>query len=200
MAMLDRVDEGREVALTGDERFRELGSEMGLWPLAEIEILAGNHEAAALHLRTFCDWLESNEAYAVLSTYTPLLGRQLCALGRHDEAEPLARRGRELSQSDDAVTETLWRQVQALVHARRREHRDAERLAREAIAIIETTDGLRWQGDAHTDLASVLEAAGRRDAAAAALREALDRYERKQNIPSARRTRERLATLETARA
>jgi tetratricopeptide (TPR) repeat protein len=200
MAMLDRVDEGREIALAGVERFRELGSEIGLWPLAEIENLAGNHEAAVLHLRGFCTWLESNEAYAILSTYTPLLGRQLCALGRYEEAEPLARRGRELSQSDDAVTETLWRQVQALVYASRREHRDAERLAREAIAIIETTDGLRWQGDAHTDLASVLEAAGRRDEAAAALREALTRYERKHVIPLVRRTRERLAAQVTTRA
>jgi class 3 adenylate cyclase/tetratricopeptide (TPR) repeat protein len=199
LAMLDRVDEGRELALPAAQHMRELGSENGLWPLAEIEILAGNHEAAALHLRTFCDWLELRESYAYLSTYAPHLGRQLCALGRYEEAEPLARRGRELSESADAVTEALWRQVEALVCAHRGEHGDAERLAREAIAIIETTDGLRWQGDAHADLATVLEAAGRRDEAAAALRESLDRYERKQALPFARRTRERLAARETAR-
>jgi tetratricopeptide (TPR) repeat protein len=198
--MLDRVDEGRDLATPAAQQVHELGSEIGLWPLAEIEILAGNHEAAALHLRMFCDWLDAMENYAVLSTYAPHLGRQLCALGRYDEAEPLARRGRELSESEDAVTEALWRQVGALVHARRGEHRDAERLAREAIAIIETTDGLRWQGDAHRDLAVVLETAGRGDEAAVELREALDRYERKQAVPFARWTRDRLAAHEGARA
>jgi tetratricopeptide (TPR) repeat protein len=200
LAMLDRVDEGREVALPAVQQTREFGSEIGLWPLAEIEILAGNRETAALHLRAFCDWLEAREAYAILSTYAPHLGRQLLALGRYDEAEPLARRGRELSETEDAATEALWRQVEALVHAHSGEHGDAERLAREAIAITETTDGLRWQGDAYSDLASVLEAAGRRDAAVAALRDALDRYERKQIVPLARLTRERLAAHETARA
>jgi hypothetical protein len=46
----------------------------------------------------------------------------------------------------------------------------------------------------------VLDAAGRRDEAAASLREALDRYERKEIIPFARRAREKLATLATAPA
>ena len=56
------------------------------------------------------------------------------------------------------------------------------------------------QGDALCDLAEVLEAAGRRDEAVAALREALERYKRKQIIPLARRTAERLAILEQAPA
>lgn len=54
-------------------------------------------------------------------------------------------------------------------------------------------DGLYLQGDALCDLSEVLEAAGRRDEAAAALREALERYERKRIVPLASRTRERLA-------
>lgn len=56
------------------------------------------------------------------------------------------------------------------------------------------------QGNALFDLAEVLEAAGRRDEAAAALREALDRYERKPIIPLVRRTCERLAALEPTQA
>jgi hypothetical protein len=42
--------------------------------------------------------------------------------------------------------------------------------------------------------------AGRRDEASAALREALDCYERKPIIPLARRTRERLAALQPTQA
>jgi uncharacterized protein HemY len=54
------------------------------------------------------------------------------------------------------------------------------------------------QGDTYAVLAEVLDFAGRTDEAAAALREALDRYERKQMIPLARRVHERLAGLQPA--
>ena len=46
-----------------------------------------------------------------LSTSAPQLGRSLCALGRYDEAEPLAQLGRELGNEHDFATQTLWRQV-----------------------------------------------------------------------------------------
>ncbi len=60
-------------------------------------------------------------------------------------------------------------------------------------AIIERTDALNWQGDALCDLAEVLHAAGRSDEAAATLEQALERYERKKNLPMAAQVRERLA-------
>ena len=60
---------------------------------------------------------------------------------------------------------------------------------------MQETDSLWWQGEALSGLAQVLEVAGRRDEAVAALREALERYERKQIVPLARRTHERLAAL-----
>ena len=44
-------------------------------------------------------------------------------------------------------------------------------------------------------LAAVLEAAGRREEAGAAWQKALDRYERKEIVPLARRVRSRLAAL-----
>jgi class 3 adenylate cyclase len=131
-------------------------------------------------------------------TYVPL-GRELCALGRFDEAEALARRGRELA-ADDNIDSGLWRQVQARVLAHRGEHSEAERLAREAVARVDQSDNLPWQGDAWCELAEVLEAAGRRDAAIDAWHEAHDRYERKGIIPLARRVRERLAATQPTQA
>src|SRR5262249_8117711 len=92
-----------------------------------------------------------------LSTYAPALGPVVWKLGRHDEGEALAQRGRELG--DPA---------------------EAEGLAREALEFSLRTDCLAYQGHAHSDLAEVLEAAGRRDEAAAEFREALDCYERKE--------------------
>lgn len=89
----------------------------------------------------------------------------------------------------------LWREVQALVLSDRGETAEAERLAREGTTIIERTDGLNFQGDALCDLAEVLAAAGRDQEAAATLAAALDRYERKQNVPMTRQVRARLAAL-----
>jgi class 3 adenylate cyclase len=198
VAMLDRVDEARSLALQAHERLVEqTGRQVARWPLAEIALLAGDLDDAARHLHALCDWLEETENYGYLSTYAPELGRVLCALGRYDEAEPLARRGRELGDEQDAVTQAYWRQVQALVHASRGQQAEAEPLAREAVAITEKTDSLWFQGQALCDLADVHQAAGRHAEAAATLREALDRFERKQIIPLVRRTRERIAALQT---
>jgi thioredoxin-like negative regulator of GroEL len=87
------------------------------------------------------------------------------------------------------------RQVRAKVLARRGEHAEAERLAREAVAMGEGTDHLDAQGDANADLAEVFLLAGKPDEASAALEQALEHYERKGNLVSAQRVRERLAEL-----
>ena len=80
--------------------------------------------------------------------------------------------------------------------ARRGEHAEAERLAREAVAIGEGTDALNWQGDAYADLAEVLLLGGKADEAVAALEQALERYERKGNLVMAGRARARLIALQ----
>ena len=197
LAMLDRIEEAWAVALAANERARELGLQ---WDeaLAEVAALAGDHEAAAAYLRAACDAMEAEGRISNLSSYAPLLGRFLCALGRHDEAEPLAQQGRELTAPDDVLAQVFWRQTQALVYAARGQHAEAERLAREAVTWAERSDSPLFQGDALYDLGEVLEAAGRRNEAVAAWQEALDRYERKGIVPLARRVRERLAALEPA--
>jgi class 3 adenylate cyclase/tetratricopeptide (TPR) repeat protein len=194
LAMLDRIDEARALASVAAEQFQELvGRSPDLWDLEE---LAGNHEVAAKRLRRLCDRMAEQGQQAFLGTYAPQLGRILCALGRYDEAEQLAGQGHNLSAEDDPLAQSLWRQVAALVAAHRGDYSDAERLARETVAQTNKTDSPQAQGDAYFDLAEILEAAGRRDEAAAAWNEALGRYEQKKIIPLARRTRERLAALQ----
>jgi class 3 adenylate cyclase/tetratricopeptide (TPR) repeat protein len=197
LAMLGRLEEAWLLAREASKRRLEIDGEWaGEYQLAEIALIAGDHAAAAEYLRIPCERLERDGLAAQLSTYAPLRGRQLCALGRHDEAEPLAQLGRELGDSQDVSTQALWRSVQALVLSRRGEHAEAERLAREALGIIGESDDVWEQGNMLCDLAQVLEAAGRRDEATAAWQDALDRYQRKQIIPLARRVRERLAALQ----
>ncbi len=196
LAMLDRIDEARALAADAAEKFRELGhpDDASCW-LAGIALLTDGPDAAIEHQRTWCEHLESAGRDAELSTYAPQLGRLLCTVGRSEEAAPLAEKGRELADPDDVTSQFGWRQNAALVRSARGQHEEAERLAREAVAWAERTDGLAHQGDSYDDLGEVLEAAGRRHEAIAAWREALDHYERKQVIPLARRVRERLAAL-----
>ncbi len=196
LAMLDRGDEARALAADAGEKLRELGhpDDASFW-LAGIALLGDGPEAAIEHQRAWCRHLESAGRDGELSTYAPQLGRLLCLVGASEEAEPLAEKGRDLGAPDDVVTQFGWRQTAALVCSARGQHAEAERLAREAVAWAERTDGLAQQGDSYSDLGEVLEVAGRRDEAIAAWREALDRYERKQVVPLARRVRERLSAL-----
>jgi class 3 adenylate cyclase/tetratricopeptide (TPR) repeat protein len=200
LAMLDRIDEAWALALPAEDRLRELAFATGGAWLADIAMLAGDYEAAASHMRDACDALEAIGNTGELSSYAPMLGRFLCSLGRYDEAELLAQSGRELGHADDGMTQRTWRQTQALVHSARGQHVEAERLAREAVDFSLQSDSPLYQGESLSDLAEVLEAAGRRDEAAATLREALACYERKPIIPLARRTRERLAALQPTQA
>ena len=195
LAMLARHDESARIAREAGDRWRELtGDDEVDVVLGYIAATGGRHEEAATHLRRFCDLLEVRGLRGNLSTYAPMLGRSLCKLGRHDEAEPLARLGRELGDVDP-WTLALWRQVQALVDSSRGHHTRAARLAREAVAVTERTDSLNMQGDALCDLAEVLHAAGLGEQAETALTRALERYERKQNLAQAAHVLGRLAEL-----
>jgi class 3 adenylate cyclase/tetratricopeptide (TPR) repeat protein len=196
LAMLDRVDEAWEVALSAAARGREFGFTWAETSLDNIAEFAGDLQARESYLRQACEKLEASGRTNQLSTYAPRLGRVLCALGRYEEAEKLARKGRELGLPEDLVTQFEWRRVQALVHSARGEHAEAEQLARESVRFAFETDSPVWQGQALCDLGEVLEAAGQRDEAATTLEQALECYQRKEIIPLSRRVRERLAALE----
>jgi len=127
---------------------------------------------------------------AVQAGLGTILGRCLCQLGRFDEAAPHAAFARHVDPD-----EWSWRVVQARVHAYRGEHAEAERLAREGIAICEQTDQLTWQGDVWWQLAELLLAAGKIEDAVDAFEEALTRYERKKNLAMVAQVQPRLSAL-----
>jgi class 3 adenylate cyclase len=200
LAMLGQVEEAWAVGTLAAEQSRELGIDSGPTTLAELALIVGDLQAADTYLASACEQLEQRGAVAQLSTYVALRGRAVSMLGRQDEAEQLAQKGRELCDPDDVWTQALWRQAQALVHSARGEHGEAIRLAEDAVGWWSRTDSPLRQGEGYGDLAQVLEPAGRRDEAIAAWRNALDCYERKEVLPSAERVRERLAALEPASA
>jgi class 3 adenylate cyclase len=197
LAMLGRFEEALPIAQEARDRLREFtGEDWADWLPAQIAAHSGDHKAAVGYLLPLYDLLQKHDQRFYLSSIAPMLGRELCALGRYDEAERCAQLAHELDVRQSALGQASLRQVQALVQAHHGEHAGAEALAREAVAVIERTDGLNYQGDALCDLAEVLHAAGRGDEAEAALAQALERYERKQNLAMAAQVRDRLAKLQ----
>jgi class 3 adenylate cyclase/tetratricopeptide (TPR) repeat protein len=200
LALLGRIDDGRALIRKHLAELEERGDPLTLGialsqGAVEIELVARDPAAAAQLAESGCRILMDIGEKAYLATSSCYLALALFDLGRVDEADEWATKATELARPDDIATQILWRQVRAKVLAHHGTG-DAERLAREALAIAANTDFLADQGNAFAVLADVLEVAGRHDEAAAALREALDRYERKQIMPRARRTRERLAALQ----
>jgi class 3 adenylate cyclase/predicted ATPase len=199
LAMAGRFDEARAIIAEVRAELAERGGKLLLACItasdcADIELLAGNAAAAAEFGAEGCRQLEELGDRGFLSTATAIRAQALYALDRLDEADVSAGRALQLGASDDAETQIGSRQVRAKVLARRGEYAEAERLAREAVAISARTDQLNAQGDANADLAEVLLLSGKAGESAAALEQALDRYQRKGNVAMTRRTRDRLAT------
>ena len=199
LAMVGRFEEARAAVAEVRARLADRGADVALATLSsmasvEIELLAGDPAKAVELGEEGCAQLEQLGATSFLSTAGGMLAQALYALGRLDEAESWARRAAELGGSDDMITQMLWRQATAKVLARRGRHGEAERLAREAVAKGEETDMLDAQGDTYADLAEVLALAGKPEAAAA-LEQALRRFERKGSVVSAQRARDRLGEL-----
>jgi tetratricopeptide (TPR) repeat protein len=200
VARLGRFDEARSLLAEVRAELAERGGGIRLavttgHAFVDLELLAGD-PAAAVELgeegcRLFEELGEKNwQAYTA-----GRLAQALYTLDRLDESEAWAGRAGELGGSDDALAQMFSGQVKAKVLARRGELAEAERLARDAVAIGEETDMLDAQGDAYADLAEVLSLAGRPRGAIEALEQALERYKRKGNLVSAQRAQVRLAEL-----
>jgi tetratricopeptide (TPR) repeat protein len=200
LAMLGRTDDARELLAELRRELAERGGAAAVLAALEnygleIERLSGDREAAVAAGLESCRLREELGRWAELSTGAAALALVYCELDRLEEAESWAARAAELGAPEDAVTQMLWRQARAWVLARRGGYEEAERLAREAVEIGETTEDLNSKAKVRADLAEVLALAGRADEAADLLEQALERFETKENLVEADRTRERLAAL-----
>ncbi|MGZ4360492.1 MAG: ATP-binding protein, partial [Gaiellaceae bacterium] len=191
VAMLGRFDEARALLAEPAER----GARTGLASQINIgvELLAGDPAAAVAIGEENCRLLDELGQGSALAVIGGFLARAYYELGRLEEADAWAGRVAAVAARDRVFAQMLWRQVRAKVCARRGQHAEAERLAREAVAIADTTEMLNWQADVYADFAEVLSLAGRAQEAADALEQALARYERKENLVMASRMRARRA-------
>jgi class 3 adenylate cyclase/tetratricopeptide (TPR) repeat protein len=129
------------------------------------------------------------------ATAKGMLARELCYLGRFDEAERFLEEARAVPPPGSGVRVPAAA-AEALLLAQRGELEQAEVLARTAVATAETrTDNVWWQAWTYEDLATVLERAGRIDEAREALERSLAIWERKGCLPCAERVREQIQSL-----
>jgi class 3 adenylate cyclase/tetratricopeptide (TPR) repeat protein len=201
LAMLGRFEEARALLTSVRKDLADRGARLQLAVATaqvgvELELLAGDPAAAATLGEEGCGLLEQAGERSFLSTAAGYLAQALYALGNLEAAEDRACSAAVLGATDDALTQTLSRQVRAKVTAACGRHAEAEEVAREAIALADATDLLNVQADAYSDLADVLGLGGKTDQARTVLGQALGRYERKGNTVMAERTRLRLAGVD----
>jgi class 3 adenylate cyclase/tetratricopeptide (TPR) repeat protein len=187
-AMRDRPDAARRMLATARQTFTDLGHRLGLLETSMydglVELLDGAPEAAEGPLRVAVSGFEAMGAHRNQARATALLARAMMDLGRLDEAEELAD---PAIGGDDIKASIGLLGVRAEVLAARGQLPEAEALARRAVAIGETTDGLVDHADARVALARVLRAAGCDAEADSELARARALYEQKGATAGVRR-------------
>ena len=198
-AMQGRFGEARELVQRSRAIFEDLGLRLRATFVTEtaggIELLAGDAIAAEREYRIGYDAAVEMGEQGFLSTIAAALANALVAQARFEEAEELVVASELAGAEDDVSTQVLGRAARARVLGSRGLGEEAERLARDAVALSEETDDLNMRGDTYVNLAEVLATAGDRGGAGTALASALELYLAKGNVAAAANTRERLAVL-----
>jgi tetratricopeptide (TPR) repeat protein len=198
--MQGRFDEARELVQRTRAIFEDFGLRLRSTFVSEtagaIEMLAGDAVAAEREWRAGFDAAVEMGEQGFQSTVAALLAHALLRQGRLEEAEEMVTLSERAGAEDDVSTQVLGRSARARVLAARGKVDEAERLARDAIERSEATDDLNMRADTLVDLGEVLDAAGDREGAVAALDSALSLYEDKGNAAAVEVTRRRRSALE----
>jgi class 3 adenylate cyclase/tetratricopeptide (TPR) repeat protein len=196
-AMRGDFDQARELWAAADKLYEALHLSFRRaarsYIPASIETLAGDYDAAERELRWGYETLEQMGEKSLRITIAAFLAEALYKQGREDEAERVIEVIEELAAADDLVPQVLGRSVRAKILARRGELEDAEELGREVVRLAENTDFPELKASTALDLAEVLDAAGKSDAAQELVAGAKEIYERKGNVVAAQQTELRSA-------
>ena len=191
-AMRGDFDKARASYIHAQALLEELGGYVaasGSLEFAQIEILAGDLDAAEAALRLDYQALEAMGERYVLASIAGLLARVLYEQARYDEAEELSRTVEGFSSPEDIDAQALWRGVRAKVLARRGESAEATRLAQEMLALRRQAESPDLEAEALADLAEVERLNGD-DGWRATLATAVAGFERKGDVASVRRLTE----------
>ena len=160
-----------------------------------VERLAGDLEAAEREYDRGIGILEALGETGVLSTLQAERALVQYRRGRIPQAEASIVRARETGAEHDIATQAAWRAVAAMIAADRGDVDEADRIAGEAIEMVEPTDFLELRGEVFEAAGHVHLAAGRRSEAAAGFERAVAEHERKENQIDAARVAARLEAL-----
>jgi hypothetical protein len=199
-AMQGNLDAGRAAATRAREIYEELAWAVNVvtnWATvaADIELLAGDLEAAAAILGNSCERLEAWGMHAHLATQAAQLGEAHYGRGEYGEALRSAAVAEAAASTDDASAQFSWRALRAKALAREGLVGEAEALAREAADIAASTDAVSQRANVLLAYAEVLRLAGQPAAAAERTKDAVGLLERKQNVTAAGKARSLLAEL-----
>src|ERR671923_110892 len=188
-AMRGQFDAGREKAERSHSMLQDLGRRVtaagACYFAAEVELLAGEPARAEEIARSAFDTLNALGETVNSAVVAAVLAEALVRQGRFDEAEALTETSERTAWPDDLHAQVGWRATRAQAVSGRGDAAGGERLAREALAMLDGADDLDLRGDALVALATTLAGPERE----AAYREALGLYEAKGNLASADRVR-----------
>jgi class 3 adenylate cyclase len=199
-ALATRFDEGFALLREADVIYGELGE---VWSrannsgriLGRSQRIAGDLESAEKTLRECCETFERLRDEAALSALAAELAHTLIDLGSSADAVRWVSLAGERAPVGDVIAQFWWRQVKARLLAEDGRREEADRLAREAIALAETTDALTDRGETLLAHAHVLRLGGRTVEAGRRAEAALALFEQKGNEASARLARSVLADV-----
>ena len=193
-ALAGDFDEARSLQARRAAIFEELGLELAAAWVAHttgwVELLADEAAAAERVLSAAYETLERVGAWTQVQVVGSYLAHALTLQERYEEAERLALTIEGLDPMSVAeIASARSARGKAVAALGRRD--EGERLAAEAVALVDETDFIIDRADARMDLAEILRSAGRSEEAAGLLEEALRLHEQKGNVVS----RERAAAL-----
>ncbi len=180
---------GRAGALRSDHQAidADLGTRVDMFYQAQfwatVDALCGDHAAAEAILRASIGAIDADAD--LIAVNRDMMAQAILSQGRFDEADALARESEHAASLPSDAFGAVWRRIRARVLAHRGRCDEAVQLALAAAALMATTDYLHDRADTQLDLAIVLRAAGRRDDAANAARDAVRLWEMKGNTVSA---------------
>jgi DNA-binding SARP family transcriptional activator len=198
-AMGGQFDDARQHIKDSRALARDLGLiwQAGVQELLSgyVELLAGDPIAAERDMRAGEDVFRRIGEGWFLSTVAVDLPRAVYEQGRYDEAFELLGAIDEQPAPTDREWQIKRTGIPARLLARRGRLDEAERLAREGVALAADSEYVGLHADVLLDLAEVLRLGGRSEEADATTADAVDLYERKGNVAGAARARGLVGSL-----
>ena len=197
-ALRGRADAARRMLETSRATLEELGLRHGLLETdmfaGIVEIYASEPVEAEKLLRRAYEGFRAIGVDVDAAYCAALLARALMSQGRNTEAEELTYESERLG-GDDLKTGILWRAIRGAALAARGEVDEPLRLAREAVALAESTDASVDHADARRALGIALGQIGQEAAGRAEIARAIELYESKGATAAAEHARQRGTTI-----